>query len=148
MQEIRDYFKKYYPKRNGKIIWTGFEKALARVKAEDYPTLCQSVIHYANSEMVKRGIGIKDPCRFIWDSRNGEFYWQDWIVPEVSKEDMVKQEADRKRMKEELKRAYQDRERLSGYLEALDFSDLRRIPLDERIGRLTEKIEKIEERLG
>lgn len=71
-----------YPKRNGKRI--GKEAAYKKyleVKKEDRELLHQAVKNYANSKMVKKGIGIKDPKRFITNRDNPE-YWREWIEPE------------------------------------------------------------------
>jgi hypothetical protein len=43
----------------------------------------QAAGYYADSENVTRGIGIKDPHRFISNRDNLE-YWKEWIEPEVN----------------------------------------------------------------
>jgi hypothetical protein len=71
MQDFEEFWKAY-PARNGKKV----EKAssFVRYKAmplKDRPAIMTAVKNYTNSEMVKKGIGIKDPKRFLSN-------WKDW----------------------------------------------------------------------
>jgi biotin operon repressor len=70
------------PARNGKKIDkpTAMEK-FSKIKESDLAKIIVAVHNYAESEMVKKGIGIKDPHRFISNRENKE-YWKEWIEPE------------------------------------------------------------------
>lgn len=77
-----------FPTRNGKRV--GKPEALRKYRtlsAEDRQLALVAVRHYANSELVLKGVGIMDLHRFLqkakWDQP-----WRDWIEPEqrVTKE--------------------------------------------------------------
>src|SRR4029077_4323962 len=77
-----DEFWKGYPKRNGKRL--GKPEALKKWKSlnvEDRKQVLVAVQHYARSEMVVKGIGIKDPHRWLRSGKDDE-PWRDWIEPE------------------------------------------------------------------
>ena len=74
-----------YPERNGKRL--GKPEALRKWKglsAEDRKQVLGAVLHYAKSEMVLKGMGIKDPHRWLRSGKNDE-PWRDWITPEIRK---------------------------------------------------------------
>ena len=76
-------FWKLYPERNGKRI--GKSAALAKFKKLDPENRCliiNAVKNYAASEMISKGIGIKDPHRWLRDGK-GDEPWRDWLTPEV-----------------------------------------------------------------
>jgi len=69
------------PMRNGKRL--GRPEALRkwkRLKAEDRKLVLIAVRHYASSELVTKGIGIKDPHRWLRDGRDEP--WREWVEPE------------------------------------------------------------------
>ena len=75
-------FWNLYPMRNGKRL--GKPEALKKWKglnAEDRKQVLVAVQHYARSEMVVKGMGIKDPHRWLRTSKDDE-PWRDWIEPE------------------------------------------------------------------
>ena len=75
-------FWKLYPARKGKRI--GRPEAIAkwqRLDVNDRRQVLVAVQHYATSELVLRGIGIKDPHRWLKIGKNNE-PWRDWIEPE------------------------------------------------------------------
>ena len=77
-----------YPARNGKKI--GKEECFLFVKnnisLDKLPLLENAVKNYATSPDVKKGIGIKDPIRFLKPKKiNGTLvsaFWQEWIKSE------------------------------------------------------------------
>lgn len=82
-------FWNLYPPRNGKRV--GKPEALEkfkRLKPDDRLIVLQAVRHYATSELVQNGIGIKDPHRWLrlGKDKNGKANepWRDWIEPEQS----------------------------------------------------------------
>ena len=81
-------FKKFwdnYPARNGKRL--GKSDALelfSSLTEDDQHLVAIAAKHYANSEMVQAGIGIKDPKRFLRNGKNSE-PWREWIEPERPK---------------------------------------------------------------
>ncbi len=75
-------FWKTYPARNGKKLEpTETFKRYCKLPEADLALCNQAVINYANSENVKKGIGIKDPKRFLLDGKDTG-YWREWIEPE------------------------------------------------------------------
>ena len=71
------------PARNSKKIGkTEAIKKFYKLKAGDLANVIVAVHNYAESEMVKKGIGIKDPHRFLSNRENPE-YWKEWIEAEV-----------------------------------------------------------------
>jgi hypothetical protein len=73
-----DDFWKNYPARNGKVLGKpeAFKKYCTQ-KESDLPLINQAVTNYADSEDVKKGIGIRDPKRFLKDD-----YWRNWLESE------------------------------------------------------------------
>jgi hypothetical protein len=70
---------KALPERNGKRLER--KATFTRYKQEslkDRPAILIAAKNYANSDLVKRGIGIKDPKRFLLN-------WQDWKEAETGK---------------------------------------------------------------
>jgi hypothetical protein len=77
-----DEFFNLYPRRNAKRL--GRSEALKKyslLNAEDRTLLLTAVRNYASSEMVQKGIGIKDAHRWLHDD-NGEEEWRQWLTPE------------------------------------------------------------------
>ena len=75
-------FWQIFPARNGKKIDKPIAKEkFFKLKATDFATVIVAVHNYSESEMVKNGIGIKDPHRFLSNKDNKE-YWKEWIEPE------------------------------------------------------------------
>ncbi len=75
-------FWSLYPTRNGKKL--GQPETLRkweRLNAEDKKLVLDALQHYASSEMVVKGIGIKDPHRWLRNGKDDE-PWRDWIEPE------------------------------------------------------------------
>lgn len=83
-----DFWDKY-PARNGKKLGkeNAFKKFL-KISEEEKPLLYSAVKNYGDSEMVSKGIGIKDPERFLGGS-NGYEYWREWITPEVKRNEKM-----------------------------------------------------------
>ena len=79
--------KTSYPKKVGKFPE---EQEVFRrfclVPEDDWPLLLTAVKNYADSEQVKRGVGIKDPKNFIGNQMNESSYWKEWIEPEKTEE--------------------------------------------------------------
>lgn len=81
-QQAFEEFWKLYPARRGKKL----EKntALAKFKLlnhQDQQLVIAAARNYSTSEMVFKGIGIKDPHRFLQNGK-GDQPWRDWITPE------------------------------------------------------------------
>ena len=77
------------PSRNGKKIdRPQAEKKFLKLKAGDLANVIVAIHNYADSEMVKQGIGIKDPHRFISNRENKE-YWKEWMEPEEITDDFT-----------------------------------------------------------
>lgn len=85
LQTANDNFEKFweaYPRRNGKK----FERSatltiFVKLSSEDQLLAIQAANNYSESELVKKGIGIKDPKRFLGNGKSDQ-YWRDWIEPE------------------------------------------------------------------
>jgi hypothetical protein len=76
-----------YPARNGKKLEKSeTQTRFFKLKPPDQALCATAAKHYAESEMVKKGIGIKDPKRFIRDGKGSE-PWRDWIEPEKPSEE-------------------------------------------------------------
>lgn len=78
-----------YPERNAKKL----EKPRARRKfaqltPEDQQAVLVAVRHYGSSELVRKGIGIKDPHRWLCNGK-GDEPWRDWITPEAPKTEVT-----------------------------------------------------------
>jgi ribosomal protein L16/L10AE len=66
IESLFDDFWEHAPSRNGKKVdKPSARKKFIALKKDDMPLVVEAVKNYANSEMVKRGIGIKDPHRFL-----------------------------------------------------------------------------------
>jgi uncharacterized protein YdaU (DUF1376 family) len=71
-----------YPPRNGKRLGEAdAKKRWNRLSAEDRTLVRLAVQHYATSERVRDGIGIRDPHRWLRSGKDDE-PWRDWIEPE------------------------------------------------------------------
>jgi phage replication O-like protein O len=72
------HFKEFwevYPTRNGRKLGKGeAQKFFSKIKAADYENVVQAAKYYSNSEDVQKGIGIRDPKRFIKNN-----YWKEWV---------------------------------------------------------------------
>lgn len=81
------------PSRNGKKIdKPAAKEKFFKLKESDLANVIMAVCNYAESEMVKKGMGIKDPHRFLSNRDNPEF-WKEWIEPEkISDNDKEKQD--------------------------------------------------------
>ena len=80
-QEFEEFWKAY-PMRNGKRL--DKPKALKNfrlIDPENRKLLLRAAVNYAASELVGKGIGIKDPHRWIRTGLCDE-PWRDWIEPE------------------------------------------------------------------
>ena len=77
-----DEFWLTYPARNGKRL--DKLKALKKfgsLPLEDRKLVLVAVKNYALSELAQKGIGIKDPHRWLRNGKDGE-PWRDWLEPE------------------------------------------------------------------
>lgn len=82
-ERLFETFWSIYPSRNGKKLYR--QEALKKFceLSTDEITLClQAVKNYAISSMVKQGMGIKDPHRFLWNGKERSWFWKEWIEPE------------------------------------------------------------------
>lgn len=88
-QEFETQFWVQYPARNEKKLGkeNAFKKYL-KISDEEKPLLYQAVKNYRDSELVRKGIGIKDPERFLV-SGNGYEYWREWITPEIKRNEKM-----------------------------------------------------------
>ncbi|MDR4485307.1 MAG: hypothetical protein R3B95_19250 [Nitrospirales bacterium] len=76
-------FWNFYPSRKGKKLGKGeTERLFTALTDEDQRLACTAAKNYETSDMVRAGIGIKDPKRFLRDG-NGDEPWRDWIEPEL-----------------------------------------------------------------
>lgn len=75
-------FWECYPKRKGKRLGKPEARAkYERLTVEDRALIPTAARNYAASEMVQKGIGIKDAHRWLRASKESE-PWRDWIEPE------------------------------------------------------------------
>jgi len=85
-------FWKYIPSRNGKKLGKQTtEKLFMKLEPDDQELAVVASKNYADSEMVKKRIGIRDPARFL-HLADGSEPWRDWIEPEQaqsSKKDIL-----------------------------------------------------------
>lgn len=73
-----DTFWDIYPSRNGKKLYKqNTQDYFLKIKPSDISLVIQATKNYASSEMIKKGIGIKDPIRFLKKE-----VWREWIEPE------------------------------------------------------------------
>ncbi len=78
-------FWEHYPERNGKRLDKQETQELFMTLPHEEQTLAiRAAKNYAISEMVQRGIGIKDPKRFLQNGK-GSQPWKDWTDPEKPK---------------------------------------------------------------
>jgi len=78
-----DQFWEIYPRRHGKKKGKAeTQKRFFSLKEKDLPLILQAVRNYANSTDVKKGVGIKDPERFLL-SRGKEYWREEWMEPEI-----------------------------------------------------------------
>jgi hypothetical protein len=72
------HFKKFwevYPPRNGRKLGKAeTQKLFSKIKTADYENVVQAAKNYRDSEDVQKGIGIRDPKRFLKNN-----YWKEWI---------------------------------------------------------------------
>jgi len=71
-----------YPMRNGKKI--GRPEALTKFRQadpDDHPLILMAVRNYGASEMIQKGIGVKDAHRRLRNGKESE-PWRDWLTPE------------------------------------------------------------------
>ena len=77
-------FWKSYPARNGKRVGKPETKRKFEVLSlQDRELVLVATRNYAASELVQKGVGIKDPHRFLQNGKKDE-PWRDWITPEES----------------------------------------------------------------
>lgn len=130
MPELFLSFWDAYPSRNGKKLEKG--KALTNFMTfpeEEWLDIVGAAKNYAASDLVKKGIGIKDPKRFLIDGK-GNFYWKEWILPETMNN--AEQEAKRDSIKIELKTLQKTLNRKRSLLSdcPLDHTDYQRLSSD------------------
>jgi hypothetical protein len=94
---------KCYPSRNGKKIGKAIaEKQFNKLSPKDQASCLVAVQNYAKCDMVKRGVGIRDCHRFLWDRLNKHEYWREWLEPETVVS--VLSDAERDALKRDLKK--------------------------------------------
>lgn len=85
-KSAHNFFEKFweiYPPRNGKKLnKAGTLAVFNKLCQEDQAACVLAARHYRQSDLVSRGLGIKDPKRFLCDGKNNE-PWRDWIEPEI-----------------------------------------------------------------
>ena len=75
-------FWNLYPMRNGKRVEKpGAVKKFQALKPDDRVLVLTAVRNYARSELVEKGIGIKDAHRWLRTGKDHE-PWRDWMEPE------------------------------------------------------------------
>lgn len=85
--QMFDAFWASYPSRNGKKLEK--EETFRRyclISVEELELVNTAAKNYADSEMIQKGIGVKDPKRFLMDGKGNE-YWRQWIEPEEKRND-------------------------------------------------------------
>lgn len=81
-------FWEAYPARNGKKLEEQETfRRFCLIPAEDWPIVIQAATHYAESEQVKDGVGIKDPKNFLGNQVTEKGFWREWIEGEKSPAD-------------------------------------------------------------
>ncbi len=77
-------FWENYPRRNGKRVGKpAAQRKFRSLNHEDRLLVSGAARHYANSELVRKGVGIMDPHRFLLNGKDDQ-PWRDWITPEES----------------------------------------------------------------
>lgn len=77
-------FWKSYPARNGKRVGKPeAQRKFSALSPPDRKLVLVAARNYAVSELVQKGVGIKDPHRFLQNGKKDE-PWRDWITPEES----------------------------------------------------------------
>ena len=111
-EQYRISFEEFWeiaPARDGKKIGKAeAEKKFLKLKASDLANVIMAIHNYANSEMVKNGIGIKDPHRFL-SNRDNKEYWKEWMEPDKKSKPSTRgmsREEKNKAAKEELLKKY------------------------------------------
>ena len=75
-------FWQAYPDRNGKKLERAATcERFEELSEEEQGQVIQAARHYAASQNVRAGIGIRDPKRFLRDGK-GSQPWKDWLEPE------------------------------------------------------------------
>ena len=144
MKEFEEFWK-MYPARNGKKLGKSETYDVFKRKHlynGNFSELLKATKNYSKSSLAQRGFA-KDPARFLRKD-----YWWDWLEPEATHEDLAKQEADRDKLKRDLKQAYQDRQTAQGFLDSCEPEDKRYPELKQRITLLTHKIEILEGKIN
>lgn len=77
-------FWKCYPARNGKRVGKPeAQRKFGAFSLQDRELVLVAARNYAASELVQKGVGVKDPHRFLQNGKQDE-PWRDWITPEES----------------------------------------------------------------
>ena len=75
-------FWEVYPKRNGKRVGKPeAERKFRSLGPADRQLVLTAARNYGNSELVRKGVGIKDPHRFLQNGK-GDQPWREWLTPE------------------------------------------------------------------
>lgn len=77
-------FWKCYPARNGKRIGkVEAQRKFRSLSSQDRGLVLVATRNYAASELIQKGVGVRDPHRFLQNGKKDE-PWRDWITPEES----------------------------------------------------------------
>jgi len=84
-RKVFEEFWETYPARNGKKLEKSATEALfCKLSPTEQQQVVQAAQNYAASDLAEKGIGIKDPKRFLRNGKGNE-PWRDWLEPEQPK---------------------------------------------------------------
>lgn len=84
LQQEFDRAWQLFPERNGKRL--GKSEALrkfCKMSPDERSLLITAIQNFSGSELVRKGIGIKDFHRFLQNG-SGDHPWREWLVPETA----------------------------------------------------------------
>jgi len=84
--ELEEAFRAFwnaYPARNGKKLEEQETfRRFCMVSVEDWSQVILAAEHYAKSEQVRDGVGIKDPKNFLGNQVSERGFWREWVEGE------------------------------------------------------------------
>jgi hypothetical protein len=101
-----DIFWSHAPPRNGKKIGKAKAEELFNRLNDSEQKLCiKAVRNYADSELIKKKMGIIDPHRILKSRDYPDGLWREWTEPEIKHEEVEALESKRKEYEREIEEA-------------------------------------------
>jgi hypothetical protein len=79
INSFNQFWEKYPPRNGKKLEKTATHEAYLDIHEKHYPDIWKAVNYYANDIEIKKGIGIKDPKRFLKKD-----FWREYLEPPVT----------------------------------------------------------------